>query len=282
MVLSDRNCGGLETAVKAAEHKRLKVITGEEAMMKRLIGVLAFCLLGVAQVAMAYEFPLQFKANPGYRGLVVAGYYFQGTNVVGTCSYFTVSGGGSGKGGGARGKVKSYAQTCTWDLHGNLLSMTPGAPQAPTPVATKGDQIIYAIDPVSGDYTGTDKKLPERGFVNSPGPHYTWVTLNNTAPLLGSIAYTLTVTLKSDGDAAVDISKVKVSALKGDAKLKSTNCEAAIDVGKTCSVTLTYDPTKVTGIDEVTDTLRVDLTSNAGGASDFIQNFIIFLSDKGN
>jgi hypothetical protein len=249
--------------------------------MKRLIGVMAFWLLGVAQVAMAYEFPLQFKPNAGYRGLVVAGYSFQGTNVVGTCSYFTVSGGGSGKGGGGRGKIKSYAQTCTWDLQGNLLSITPGAPKAPTPVATKGDQIIYAIG-ASGDYTGTDKKLPERGFVNSAGAHYTWVTPNNTAPLLGSFAYTLTVTLKSDGDVAVNISKVKVSALNGDAKLKNTDCEGAVDVGKTCSVTLTYDPSKLTGVDEVTDTLRIDLTSDAGAASDFSQNFIVILSNKGN
>jgi hypothetical protein len=259
--------------------------------MKKSIGLLAFCLLGAAQVAMAYEFPLQFTPNPGYRGLVVAGYSFQvinqGTNVVtyvvGNCSYYTVSGGNSGKGGGGRAPAKIYSQTCTWDLHGNLLKVTPGAPKAPAPVATKGSLIIYAAaTDGSGVYTGTDGKLPERGFVNSAAPHYTWVTSNHTAPLLGSIAYTLKATLKSDGDGGVDISNVTVSALHGVATLKTTDCSGTIDVTKTCSVTLTYDPTKLTGEDEATDTLRVDVVSNAEGSSDFVQNFLIILSDKGN
>jgi hypothetical protein len=256
--------------------------------MKRLIGVLAFGLLGVAQVAIAYEFPLQFTANPGHRGLIVAGYYIQGTNVLGNCSYYTVSGGGSGKGGGGHAPARTYTQYCTWDLHGNLLSMKHGVPPnlawPPPVVATKGkSQIVYGFDPSNSNiYTGTDKTLPERGFVNSPGPHYTWVTPNQAVPLLGSIAYTLTVTLKSDGDAAVDISKVDVSALHGVAKVKSSDCKGAIDVGKTCSVTLTYDPTKLAGQDEAADTLRVDVTSDAAASSDFIQNFIILLSDKGN
>lgn len=68
--------------------------------MKKTIGLLAFCLVLFAPLAGAYEYPLQFNANPGYRGLVVAGYQFLGTDVVGNCSYYTVSGGGSGKGGG--------------------------------------------------------------------------------------------------------------------------------------------------------------------------------------
>jgi hypothetical protein len=253
---------------------------GEEAIMKRLIGLLAFGLLGIAQVAMAYEFPLQFKANPGARGLVVAGYSFVGSTVVGNCSYFTVSRGSSGKGGGGHAPAKSYAQTCTWDLHGNLLMVTPGAPKVPNVVATKGNLIIYAT--AGANYTGTDSKLPEKGFVNSVGPHYTWVTPNNTAPLLGSIVYTLKVTLKSDGDGAVDISNMAVSALHGVATLKTTDCSGAIDAGNTCSVTLTYDPTKLTGHDEASDTLRVDVTSDAEASNDFIQNFLILLTDKGN
>jgi hypothetical protein len=255
--------------------------------MKRLNGVLAFGLLGVAQVAMAYEFPLQFKPNSGYRGLIVAGYLFDGSDVVGNCSYYTVSAVNSGKGGAGRAPAKIYSQTCRWDLHGNLLSITPGAPTVPKPVATKGSLIIYAVDP-SGNYTGTDRKLPEKGFINSAGPHYTWVTSNYTAPVLGSIVYTITATLKSDGDAAVDIANITVSALHGGAVLKSTGgaCSGSapwsVDVGKTCSVTLTYDPTKLTGEDEAADTLRVDVTSNAAASSDFIQNFTILLSDKGN
>jgi hypothetical protein len=213
---------------------------------------------------------------------VVAGYSI-GTNVTGNCSYYTVSGGGSGKGGGGRAPAKNYAQTCTWDLHGNLLSVKPGAPLPPKPVATKGSLIIYAAaTDGTGNYTGTDGKLPEKGFVNSAAPHYTWVTSNHTAPLIGSIVYTLKATLKSDGDSAVDIQNVTVSALHGVATLKTTDCSGAIDVGKTCSVTLTYDPTKLTGEDEAADTLRVDVTSDAEASSDFIQKFIILLIDKSN
>src|SRR6516164_2464972 len=123
--------------------------------MKRSISLISFCLLGISRLAVAYEYPLQFTPNPGYRGLIIAGYKFQGDNVVGNCSYLTVSGAASGKGGGGRAPVKVYAQTCAWDRHGNLLSVTPGAPTIPRPIATKGSQIIYAID-ANGDYTGTD------------------------------------------------------------------------------------------------------------------------------
>jgi hypothetical protein len=248
--------------------------------MKGSKGLVAFCLLGIAQVAAAYEYPLQFKPNPGYRGLVVAGYYFSGDIVVGNCSYFTVSGSGSGKGGGGRTPSKMYAQTCAWDLHGNLLTIVPGAPAVPKPVATKGSLIIYAND--GFNYTGTDSKLPERGFVNSPGSHYTWLTPNYNA-VLHQIVYTMTVALKSDGDVPVNISSLSVSALKGIATLKDTDCLGAIDVGKKCSVTLTYNPTQMTGSDGLaSDTLRIDLTSDAGEAPDFIQNFTIILPEKEN
>jgi len=250
--------------------------------MTKSIGLVAFCLLGISRLAVAYEYPLQFKANPGYRGLVVAGYKFQGSNVVGNCSYFTVSGGGSGKGGGGnRGPAKNYAQTCTWDLHGNLLSITPGAPAVPAPMYTKGTQVVYAVN-ANGDYTGTDMHLPARGFVSSAGSHYSWQTPSNGA-VLYQFVYTLTATLKSDGDVPVNISSVAVGALHGAAVLKHTDCNGAIDVGSKCSITLTYDPTQLTSTDErATDTLRIDLTSDAGEAHDFIENFTIILPQKVN
>jgi hypothetical protein len=153
--------------------------------------------------------------------------------------------------------------------------MTPGAPAAPAPVATKGSLIIYATD--NGDYTGTDSHLPERGFVNSPGSHYTWLTPSSNAAL-HQIVYTLTAALKSDGDMPVNISNVTVSALHGVAHLTSTTCRGAIDVGDKCSISLTYDPTKLTGTNgRASDTLRVDLTSDAGEAHDFIQNLTIIV-----
>jgi hypothetical protein len=247
--------------------------------MKRSKGLVAFCMLGIAQVAAAYEYPLQFKPNPGFRGLLVAGYHFAGNTVVGSCSYFTVSG-GSGKGGGGR-PAKVYAQTCTWDLHGNLLSMTPGAPAVPPPLYTKGSLVVYDVD-ANGNYTGTDMHLPERGFVNSPGSHYTWLTPSNNA-VLHQIAYTLTATLKSDGDMPLDITSVQVSALYGIATLKHTDCGGEIKVGDACSVTLIYDPTKLTGKNGLaSDVLRIDLTSDAGEAHDFIQNVTIILPEKEN
>jgi hypothetical protein len=247
--------------------------------MKRSISAFAFCLLGVAQIALAYEYPLQFKPNAGYRGLIVAGYTFQGGNVVGNCSYYTVSG-GSGKGGG-HAHSKTYAQTCTWDMHGNLLSMTPGAPAVPAAVATKGSQVIYAIGP-NGEYAGTDTHLPERGFVSAPGSHYTWQTPTNGA-VLYQFVYTLTATLKSDGDVPVNITSVQISALNGGTTLKKTDCNGEIKVGDKCSVILTYDPTNLTGNNGLaSDTLRIDLTADAGEAHDFIQNLTIILPQTGN
>jgi hypothetical protein len=243
--------------------------------MKKSIALAAFCLAGISQAAFAYEYPLQFKPNAGYRGLIVAGYQIEGNTVIGNCSYYTVSA-VSGKGGGGRAPAKTYAQTCTWDLHGNLLHMAAGAPKAPAPLYTKGSQIVYALD-ANGNYAGTDSKLPERGFVNSPGSHYTCLTPSNAA-VLQQIVYTLTATLKSDGDMPVNISDVQVSALNGVVTLKETKCKGEINVGDKCSITVSYDPTNVTGANGVgSDTLRIDLTSNAGAAHDFVQNFTVIL-----
>jgi hypothetical protein len=97
------------------------------------------------------------------------------------------------------------------------------------------------------------------------------------------VVYTLTATLKSDGDVPVNISSVQVSALHGNATLQSTDCNGQINVGDKCSVVLSYDPTQLTGSNGVaTDTLRIDVNSDAGEANDFIQTFTIILPDKDN
>jgi hypothetical protein len=71
-----------------------------------------------------------------------------------------------------------------------------------------------------------------------------------------------------------------VSALHGVATLKSTDCNGQIAVGSKCSITVTYDPTKLTGEDgRAADTLRIDLTSDAGEAHDFIQNLLVVLAN---
>jgi hypothetical protein len=247
--------------------------------MKRSLHLIAPCLIAFANVAGAYEYPLQFTPNPGYRGLIVAGYAFQDNTVIGNCSYYTVSSGGSGKGGGVGTVPHRYQQTCKWDLFGNLLSVTPGAPAVPAPVSTNGGVVVYATN-ANGISTGTDSKLAGRGFVNTPGAHYTWITPSHTAVALNMV-YTLVTTLKSDGDVPLDIAAVAPSAQLAAVTLKSTTCIGQIAVGKTCSVTLTYDPTGLSSATGLAyDTLRVDLTSNAGEAHDFIQKYTIILPEK--
>ena len=244
--------------------------------MKQLIGLAAFCLAVFVPAAGAHSYALQFTPNPGYRGLAVAGYKFTSAGVMGNCSYYTVSG-SSGKGGGSRGaKAHTYDQTCTWDLYGNLLSVVPGAPAAPAPLYTSGNQVVYALN-ANGDSTGTGATRPDQGFVNTPGSHYTWLTPNNNGVGL-QMAYTLVVTLRSDGDSPLNITAVQASALHGAAAVKSTTCIGQIEVGDKCSVTVTYDTTKLTGATYlVYDTLRVDVTSDAGGSADFVQNYTIVM-----
>lgn len=254
------------------------------------MSLMAFCLAIFAPMARAYEYPLQFTPNAGYRGLVVAGYEFTtdrlgNVNVVGNCSYYTVSTtSGGGKGSGRHtNTTKNYYQSCTWDQFGGLLSVTPlPQPLDPPPAASaKGNLVIYATN-TNGDTTGTDSKRPERGFVNTPGAHYTWLTPNSN-PVLRQTVYTHTITLKSDGDVPVDITDVAPSALHGIATLKSTTCIGETKVGKTCTITVTYDPRQITSTKELADdTIRIDLTSNAGEAHDFIQNYTIVLPQTDN
>lgn len=246
--------------------------------MKKTISLAAFGLMLFAPLAGAYEYALQFTPNPGYRGLVLAGYQFQGTNVVGNCSYYTVSG-GSGKGGGGGHTLKHYDQTCMWDMHGNLLSVTPGAPVVPQPLYITGTQTVYAVA-ASGNVTGSDSKLSDRGYVTAPDGHYTWLTPTNNAAIPQTV-YDFVAQLKSDGDVPVDISAVVPSALHGKATLTGTTCIGQIKVGAMCSINVRYDPTLLTGTDGLAfDTIRIDLTSDAGASHDFIQNYAIILPNQ--
>lgn len=242
----------------------------------RTITNMTLCCIFVAPIACAHEYALHFTPNPGYRGLVVAGYRFSGDTVIGNCSYYTVHS-GSGRGGGYRTTKTYYNQTCTWDLYGNLLSMTPGAPTAPAPIYTSGTQTVYARN-ASGESTGTDTALPFGGFVNTPGSHYTWLT-SNAYLALPQAVWTLTTTLKSDGDIPVTISAVQASARLAKVTVQSTTCKGEVPVGATCSVTVTYDPTKLsspTGL--AYDTLTIAITSDAGQASDFVQSYTVTVS----
>ncbi len=228
------------------------------------------------------EYPLQFTPASGARGLVVAGYALgqdpdHGTVVVGNCSYYTVRS-GSGRGGGYHTITTYYNQTCTWDMFGRLLSVATGAPATPAPLSVNGTQTIYASDPVSGIYTGIDSALSSRGFVFTPGSHYTWLTPSPYAVIPQAI-YTVTVTLKSDGDMPLNVSSVQASAIAGSASVSSTTCNGIVAVGSACTVTVAYDPTRLqspTGL--AYDTLTVHAGADSGVSADWSERFTIQLT----
>lgn len=250
--------------------------------MKNLKYLLTFCFLALAPAAWAYEYPLQFTPNPGYRGLIVAGYEIDGSAIVGNCSYYTVHS-GSGRGGGYHQYITHYDQGCKWDLFGNLLSVTPGAPVVPKPMYVNGTETVYGHN-ASGGYTGTDTRLPRGGFVNTQGSHYSWVT-SNAYMLLQQQIYTFTLTLKSDGDLPLIITAVDASAMLAKANVKSTTCTGKTAVGSTCSVTVKYDTTVLNSdVDQSFDydTLTVGVISNAGQANHFVQSYTITLNQANN
>jgi hypothetical protein len=235
--------------------------------VKKISGLFVFSV-----IAIAHEYPLQFTPNAGYRGLVVAGYQFSGDTVVGNCSYYTVRS-GSGKGGGYHTSTTYYNQTCTWDSFGNLLSVTPGAPTVPTPLYVNGTQTVYAMN-ADGGTTGYDSSL-RAGFVNTPGSHYTWVTSSAYA-VLQQIVYTMPITLESDGDLPLTIDSVQASALRSKVTVMNSTCSGQIAVGATCTITLKFDPTKLsspTGL--AYDTLTVAVVSDAGQSPSFVQSYTI-------
>jgi hypothetical protein len=137
--------------------------------MRRAVIMAMFAALSAAGPARAYEYTLQFTPNAGARNLTVAGYVFQGSDVVGNCSYITVTGGGSGRGGGYHSHTTYYNQTCTWDGYGNLLSVAQGAPTPPTPLSTANGLTISAEN-AAGDTTGVDTAHGNIGCVNTPSP----------------------------------------------------------------------------------------------------------------
>jgi hypothetical protein len=233
--------------------------------------------IGIAVTGGAYEYPLQFTPGAGYQGLVVAGYDFDGSTVVGNCSYYTVHS-GSGRGGGYHSTKTYFNQTCTWDSYGKLLSVTPGAPVVPAPQFISDTRTVYAVN-ANGAYTGSDSALsPHHGFVSTPGSHYSWATPNAYA-VLPQALYSFTATLVSDGDVPLHISSLGASALYGEAVVDSTTCIGEIAVGATCVVAVTYDPTQLrsaTGL--AYDTLDVSVASDSGQASDFTQSYTIALN----
>src|ERR1700724_3302702 len=167
---------------------------------------LTLILLG-APAAYGYEFKLHFVPPGGAQGLVVAGYEFSSNTVVGNCSYYTVS---PGSGRGSHGTRTNHYNTCSWDLFGNLISLTPVsiALVAPKAISQTGTEIVYAISRTSS--TGHDTR--GFGFVNTPSSHYTWQTVNGGDAVLPYAVYTITATLISDGDFPLDFDGATVAS----------------------------------------------------------------------
>lgn len=248
--------------------------------MKRTL--FALILLCIAHVASAYEYHLQFTPQSGARGLVVAGYHFTGDTVVGNCSYYTVS---ACSGRGCHGITTYHYSTCTWDLYGNLLDMTPGAPTVPQPLYQTGTEIVYATGPGGKGSTGLDTR--NFGFVSTPSAHYTWQTPNAGYAVIPDVIYSIRATLISDGDFALKFAGARVvpqtfgtvTPTPGSAIVSANTCVGAVAPGSTCTVTVSYNPNTIsctyspygyayTGID-------LSLVSDAGTTTDFTQRFTV-------
>lgn len=247
--------------------------------MKRIF--FALILLCVANAASAYEYRLQFTpGTAGGRTLSVAGYYFANNIVIGDCSYY-VQGACSGRGCHPPPPTYYYGN-CTWDLYGNLLSTTTGAPPQPAPLYTSGTEIVYA----AGFLVTTGHDTRNFGFVAIPSSHYTWQSVNGAYADIPDSPYTIQATLISDGDYALNVSGANVTPQiygtvtpsAGNASITGNNCE---DVwpGETCTLTVTYDPTAIactaspygfayTGID-------LSVVSDSGANTDFTQRFTV-------
>jgi hypothetical protein len=247
--------------------------------MRRLL--LTLILLG-AHMAYAYEYKLQFTPQGGAYGLAVAGYEFNGSTVVGNCSFYTVT---VGSGRGAHGTKTYHYNTCSWDLFGNLISLTPvsSALVAPPPISQNGTKIVYAISGTSS--TGQDTR--GFGFVSTPSSHYSWQTVNHGYAVIPYAVYTITATLISDGDFPLDFDGATVAASAsgfytpspGTATVSATTCASSVAAGSTCSVTVSYNPTTIqcTGSPYGYGYTKIDLSliTDAGANTDFTEGFTI-------
>ena len=249
-------------------------------MKSLLLALFTLVLLG-APAAHGYEFKLHLPTSGGVYWLTVAGYEFNGSTVAGDCSYYTVTA-GSGRGG--RSTRTNHYNSCTWDLYGNLISVTPVStePVAPTPVSQTGTVIVYAV---SGS-SSTGKDTRGFGFVNTPSSHYTWQTPSGYADIPDAV-YTITATLTSDGDFPLTLDSATVTAAisstydasAGTATVTGNTCGTSVAVGATCSITVSYDPTTIrcTASPYGFAYTKIDLSlvTDAGANTDFTEGFTV-------
>jgi hypothetical protein len=221
--------------------------------------------------ASAIEYPLVYSPPGNYKDLTIAGYNIAGKTVVGNCSYVQIT---SGSGRDPHTTYTSIPQTCTWNLYGALLSTVSGAPVPPTPVGSNGTETIYARRSAKL-FTGSDSALSDGGFVFNYGPHYDWTT-SNAYMVLPQQPHTFTVTLVSNGDAPLTVTKVMAKTALRGAKLTidGTTCVGSIALNDTCDVTVTYDDSKLSSATGLAyDTVTIALVSDAGVKNAFVQRF---------
>lgn len=222
-----------------------------------------------ASPAHAFEYPLQYTVVGNYEDLVVAGYGFDTAgHVTGNCSYTRITH-GSGRGG--KTTYTPVPQTCTWDVHGVLLSTASGAPVAPTPIEVLGTETIYAM-PSADLYAGYDSALGT-GFVFHAEGHYTWLT-SNAHVVIPRGPYYFNVQVAIDGEKPVNVTAVKVKKVLTGAifRLQSTTCLGLQSPGSNCTISLGYDAERLcapSGL--VYDTLTVHLSSDASLTHDWVQ-----------
>jgi hypothetical protein len=100
-------------------------------------------------------------------------------------------------------------------------------------------------------------------------------------------AYTITATLISDGDLALQFDGAKVLAeisgtitpSPGTAKIAATTCKSELAVGATCSVTVFYNPTTIkctpSPYGYAYTKIDLSLVTDAGAVADFTETFTV-------
>ena len=178
-----------------------------------------------------------------------------------------------------------HYNVCSWDLFGNLISLTPvsSAPVAPQPMSQTGTEIVYAVSGTSS--TGRDTR--GFGFVSTPSSHYAWQTANGGYAVIPYAVDAITTTLMSDGDFPLNFAGATVASFvtgvytpsPGTATVSGSTCPSSVPVGSTCSVTVSYDPTTIvcTNSPYGYGYTKIDLSlvTDAGANKDFTEGFTI-------
>ena len=147
--------------------------------------------------------------------------------------------------------IVPHYNSCSWDLFGNLISLTPvsSAPVAPQPISQTGTEIVYAVSGTSS--AGRDTR--GFGFVDTPFSYYTWHTANGGYAVIPYAVDAITASFISDGDFSLNLTGATVTSAvtgaytpsPGTATVSGSTCPSSVPVGSTCSVTVSYDPTTI-------------------------------------